>query len=90
MHRMMSTCPWKHALGKPREGVHANRIFGLATFDVVGTLGAGAAIALAMRHRWAFRITVVPCIILMFLLGVLLHWWFCVPTALNVWLGLVV
>jgi hypothetical protein len=63
-------------------------MWGLATNDVLGTLGLGVVLALAIRHRVAFRVTIVPCILTVFLLGVLLHWWF-IPTALSVWLGLV-
>lgn len=81
-------CPWKYALGKPCEGVHAKRICGLAAFDVLGTVGLGVGAAFMIRHRITFLVAIVPCIITAFLMGVILHWWFCVPTALNVWLGI--
>ena len=85
----MGACQWRYALGKPYEGVHASRMCGLATVDVLGTLGLGVAAALALRSRVSFRVSILPCILGIFLLGIFLHWWFCVPTALNVWLGLV-
>jgi uncharacterized membrane protein (Fun14 family) len=43
---------------------------------ILGTLGLGVVLALVIRHRVAFRVTIVPCILTVFLLGVLLHWWF--------------
>jgi hypothetical protein len=48
-------------------------MWGLATNDVLGTLGLGVVLALVIRHRVAFRVAIVPCILTVFLLGVLLH-----------------
>jgi hypothetical protein len=50
----MGACPWKYALGKPGEGVHASRMWGLATNDVLGTLAGVIVLALVIRHRVAF------------------------------------
>jgi hypothetical protein len=41
------------------KGVHASRMWGLATNDVLGTLGLGVVLALVIRHRVAFRVTIV-------------------------------
>ena len=73
----MSLCQYKDALGKPGEGVHAPRIFGLAAFDVIATLLAALAIACYFKQPfWK------PAVCL-FWAGVLLHRLFCVRTTVD-------
>lgn len=80
----MTTCPWKYALGKPGQGFHAPRMFGLAAYDVYGTILIGVVLAFVFdRPRRSFL-----WVLGAFVTGIIVHWWFCVPTALNVRLGL--
>ena len=77
----MSLCRFRDALGRPREGVHSIRLFDVAVVDVVLTLLVGWLVA-----RWFFgggvRATA-ACCALLFALGVIAHWAFCVDTRIN-------
>lgn len=73
---------WRDALGVPGKGAHSVRFLGVAMVDVALTVLAAALIAWA-RPTWGFwRILVV-----LFLLGILLHWLFGVRTAVARALG---
>lgn len=76
-------CQYAEIFGKPGEGVHAHRILGMATVDLSLTIMAAMLIALYWKLN-AFMV-----FIGLMLLGIMMHWWFCVPTALNRGLGLV-
>jgi hypothetical protein len=69
-------------LGKPGEGFHSVRLFGFAILDVVGTFFLGY-----LLHRFTGLKYYISTII-MFLIGIFLHWLFCVDTKLNMMLGL--
>lgn len=73
----MSLCPYKHALGEPRKGVHSVRFADLALFDVLGTLGGGYALA-KLTGKSVYEMTLI-----FFLLGIILHRAFCVETTLD-------
>ena len=81
----MKACLWKYALGTPGAGFHAARVFGLAAYDVYGTILIGVMLAFVFDRP---RRTVV-WVLGAFLAAIFVHWLFCVPTALNVRLGLV-
>lgn len=79
------------ALGRPGIGIHAHRTLGLATVDVVATVLAAALFALIPFGRGYIRgyfprfgVTLVA----LFVLGVLAHVAFRIPTALNRAIGL--
>ena len=75
-------CQYKNIFGIPGKGVHAWKFMDTAIFDYVGTLFLAVIFA---------RLTGVPLVlstILMFVLGVVLHVVFCVPTAAVKYLGL--
>ena len=78
----MRLCKYKHALGVPGEGVHSTRFLGVAINDVIMTL-VGAFI---ISKSFGFPLT--PVTITLFLLGIFLHWLFCVPTTVGKLLGL--
>ena len=40
-----SSCPYRHVFGRPGEGVHAHRIFGVASVDLALTVLGAALIA---------------------------------------------
>lgn len=67
--------------GPPREGIRKHRIFGLAIFDLVTTIIGAALIA------WAFNIRFLYALVGVFLVGIVVHWMFCVDTTLNKTLG---
>jgi hypothetical protein len=73
---MWGLCAFKNAGGRPGEGIHAPRLFGLAAVDVIGTL----LIALIVAHVFRWRVwIVVPAA---YLLGIAAHALFCVDTAM--------
>jgi hypothetical protein len=99
----MNFCDYRDSLGKPGEGPHADRWLGLAVRDVIGTIGIGVILALlsgfifkiAMKLDMSWGNTAIYWGILLlfwvlvaFLFGILMHWLFCVETALNKMLGL--
>ena len=67
--------------GRPREGVHAPRIGGLAAFDLLGTAAAAALIG---YWRGSGFLELLAIFAVLMLAGVLAHRAFCVDTALNV------
>jgi fatty-acid desaturase len=71
----MSLCQYKDALGKPNEGFHKERLFGMARNDLLGTVAISILIGLLMDKN------IFLVFIVIFLLGVLLHLLFCVDTA---------
>lgn len=78
----MRLCKYKHALGVPGEGVHSTRFMGVAINDVIMTF-VGAFIV-----SKSFGLPLAPVTITLFLLGIFLHWLFCVPTTFGKLLGL--
>ena len=74
-------CSYKNIFGKPGEGVHETRVFGLAAFDVMGLLLLNWVIS------YQFNIAFLQLLPILILITVVIHWLFCVPTALNVALG---
>lgn len=73
----MSLCRYADSLGKPGEGVHAPRLFGVAIVDVVLTVLAAALIA--YLGSWPFPWVLLAC----FLAGILAHRLFCVHTTVD-------
>jgi uncharacterized membrane protein len=74
---MFDLCKYKNVLGKPRKGIHSYRLFGVAIADVIMTL-IGALI-LAYVFNWSFIYTALG----LFILGIVLHRFFCVRTTLD-------
>lgn len=70
-------CKISEIFGKPNEGFHAQRIFGVAAVDLL--LTALVALVISFYSRFSFLVVFVA---LMFL-GVVAHWIFGVDTALN-------
>ena len=71
----MTLCKYKSILGNPGVGVHSYRLFNLPVVDVALTVLL--AYLLAMWKRWTFWKTFVG----LFVLGEILHYIFCVDTA---------
>jgi hypothetical protein len=70
----MSLCPYTNILGRPNEGVHKHRLFGVAIVDVLLTI-VGAFI-ISRRYFWIVLIG-------LFTLGIILHRLFCVRTTID-------
>ena len=76
------SCPYANALGVPREGVHAKRIFGLAQNDILAT------IVLSVITAVAFKMPFLYTLIGWFIIGELLHYIFGVNTAFLHMIGI--
>jgi hypothetical protein len=78
----MNLCQYKDALGVPGKGIHSTRFMGVAIADVSMTfigaflLAKGTGCGLGWVTGG------------LFLLGIFLHWLFCVPTTIGKTLGL--
>lgn len=75
-----SLCQYKDIFGKPKTGAHRYRVFDLAIVDVVMTIVA--AYIIARFFKKCFWKT----LIILFILGILLHYLFCVNTTVGVFL----
>jgi hypothetical protein len=72
----MEICKYKDSLGIPTVGFHKH-YWGLAMFDVVGTIVVG--LIFAFLFKWNILIT----ISIFFILGIILHRLFCVRTTVD-------
>ena len=75
-------CAYKNIFGEPKKGIHQYRLFGLAIFDVLGLIGINYIISST------YNIDFFQLLIVLILLTILIHYIFCVPTALNTALGI--
>ena len=75
---MDGLCKYAKALGRPHEGFHAPRFYGVAVLDVVGTIGL--AWILQVITEWTFSV----CLVIMFLFGIVCHRLFCVKTTIDI------
>lgn len=75
------SCPFKHALGVPGEGVHAPRLFGLARNDTIATLVA----AFLFTAFWSIPLW--KSAVGLFAIGEILHWMFGTQTAFLTLIG---
>jgi hypothetical protein len=78
---------YRNILGAPREGVHSARIpvIDMAAFDVVGTI----LIALIVWWLLGYRtvLSYLTVLLSLYIFAEILHYFFCVPTRLQVMLG---
>ena len=63
--------------GKPNQGVHSYRLFGLAIVDVIMTIVGSYVIS------YVFRVSFVYTLCIVFILGILLHRYFNVRTTID-------
>jgi hypothetical protein len=70
-------CRYKDSLGKPGEGLHSYRLFGLAIADVVMTVIGGLIIGYLLDYPAS------KTILFLFILGIILHRVFCVDTTVD-------
>lgn len=77
----MNLCKYKDIFGKPNEGVHSTRIFGLAFWDIVMTIILIIFVNLFVGNIWMTTL----CTVILF---VTVHKLFCVDTAFNKMIGI--
>jgi len=70
-------CKYKDILGKPKEGLHKYRFFGIAVVDVILT------IIVALLISYFFKLSFWITLIILFILGIILHRLFCVRTTID-------
>lgn len=75
-------CSYKYIFGKPGEWVHKYRFLDTAIVDYV------VSILIAMLITKLTKIPLVITTIGVLLLGILLHWAFCLKTGTETWLKL--
>jgi fatty-acid desaturase len=71
-------CAYKDSLGRPNEGVHAQRIYGFAANDIIATVLFTALFSYMIQYNF-FYVLLIICLIM-----IVLHRAFCVNTVLNV------
>ena len=76
------SCPYKHILGIPGQGVHAARFLGLSINDILMTIAAAALTSLI------FKLPFWPTLLIWLIVGEVLHYLFGVQTALLDYIGL--
>jgi hypothetical protein len=91
---MVDFCKYKNIFGEPGKGVHKYRLGGIAVVDMGLTILL-AAVTTWIWHRRHKRAkpSKVVCyfllvLLILILIGIFLHWLFCVDTALNRSIGL--
>ena len=70
-------CQYQNILGEPGKGIHKARFLGFAQNDIIGT------IILAWFLNLYFKINYFHMLAILFVIAILLHRLFCVPTTLN-------
>lgn len=73
----INLCKYSNIFGKPGEGVHKYRIFGLAIVDLVSTI----IVAYLIHYFVGWKLWKV--IVVLFILGIIMHRLFCVRTAVD-------
>lgn len=80
---MNDLCKYKDIFGIPGKGIHSYRFLDVALIDYILTIAMAAALS---------KMTGMPFVIstiLMFVLGIILHALFCVPTSAVRYLGFI-
>jgi len=73
----MNLCKYKNILGKPDQGIHSYRLFGVAIVDVIMTIVAAFLIS------YFFKFSFLYTLVFLFILGIILHRLFCVKTNVD-------
>ena len=73
----MTLCAYKDVFGKPGQGIHSYRLFGVAIVDVILTIFGAMIIAYFSKYNF-FKI-----LIALFILGIIMHRVFCVRTTVD-------
>ena len=76
------SCPYKFLFGVPGQGFHSTRFLGMAAGDWIGTL------LLAWMTSYLTRTSFVWNLVVWFVVGEAMHWYFGTPTAFLKMVGL--
>ena len=78
----MSLCKYKNLFGEPKTGGHSYRIFDIAIVDVIATFALSFVVTLILYaiFKTNFTNTFWITSVLLFILGEILHYVFCVNT----------
>lgn len=77
----MFFCKYKDTFGIPKEGLHSYRLFNIAIVDVISTIVAAYIISKITNYKFS------NCLLFLFLLGIILHYIFCVKTTIHIFLN---
>ena len=73
----MDLCKYKNILGEPNKGVHSFRIFNIAIVDVLLTILLAYILYFFTNYKFIY------ILIIMFILGIISHRFFCVRTTID-------
>ena len=76
------SCQYKYIFGVPGQGIHQYRFLDTAIVDYIGS------IMIAMIITKFTKVPLVITTICVFLLGILLHYLFCMKTGTEIWLSI--
>ena len=76
-------CKYKDIFGKPGTGVHNLRLFNIAVVDVLFTIIGSVIIAQFIKISSKPILNIAMISLFFFLLGILLHRFFCVRTTVD-------
>jgi hypothetical protein len=86
---MSGLCKFKDSLGVPNKGIHFH-VFGIAIMDVIFTIILAMLITTFYKPIKSNRLlSFLLILVMLFIIGIFLHWLFCVPTTVNKELNLV-
>jgi hypothetical protein len=80
---MYNLCKYKDIFGIPKEGFHKLRIFNIAIGDVLGTFLLAFVVYFIFNSLFKFDTRFWIYLLLTFLVGIVLHRFFCVETTIN-------
>jgi hypothetical protein len=73
-------CKYKNIFGNINEGIHSYRIYNIAIFDVLLTIGGAFIISLFYKNSLNNFLII---LLFLFILGIILHRLFCVRTTID-------
>jgi hypothetical protein len=77
------SCPfaeYSNILGEPNKGIHSVRLLDVAILDVIGTVFGAGLISYSFNYKFW------KVLMILFIMGIILHWMFCVNTTVNKWI----
>lgn len=82
------SCPfakYSEIFEKPNEGVHSDRLLGMARVDLLGTMGIAGIISVITSYylKENYLKIFIILFLFLFLTGIIFHRLFCVDTAFN-------
>ena len=73
----MDLCASKNIFGSPNEGIHKYRLFNIAVIDVLATIIVAFLTSMYCKYNFTY------VLIVLFVLGIISHYIFCVDTQVN-------